>query len=88
MPSKDGGGHQNGALLAKGRILGIQFLALFEDNIYFNTSKEANQKAIMLKNGIEIEGDEELRARICSALYMLALKADGTPDRKYPRTPL
>ena len=43
---------QNGALLAKGRILGIQFLALFEDNIYFNTSKEANQKATMLKNGI------------------------------------
>lgn len=31
---------------------------------------------------------EELRARICSALYMLALKADKAPDRKYPRTPL
>ncbi|MBO7740504.1 MAG: aminotransferase class I/II-fold pyridoxal phosphate-dependent enzyme, partial [Clostridia bacterium] len=43
---------QNGALLAKGRILGIQFLALFEDNIYFTTSKEANQKAMRLKEGI------------------------------------
>ncbi len=30
----------------------------------------------------------ELRARICSALYMLAVKADGCPDRKYARTPL
>lgn len=29
-----------------------------------------------------------LRARICSALYMLASKADGCPDRKYFRTPL
>ncbi|MBQ8409636.1 MAG: hypothetical protein IJY39_12325 [Clostridia bacterium] len=29
-----------------------------------------------------------LRARICSALYMLSSKADGTPDRKYARTPL
>ena len=29
-----------------------------------------------------------LRARICSALYMLAVKADGMPDRKYARTPL
>ncbi|MBQ7829584.1 MAG: hypothetical protein IJ345_04870 [Clostridia bacterium] len=29
-----------------------------------------------------------LRARICSALYMLACKADGCPDRKYFRTPL
>ena len=31
---------------------------------------------------------EELRARICSALYMLAVKADGQPERKYARTPL
>lgn len=31
---------------------------------------------------------EELRARICSALYMLAQKADGIPGRKYPRMPL
>ncbi len=29
-----------------------------------------------------------LRARICSALYMLAVKADGTPERKYARTPI
>lgn len=29
-----------------------------------------------------------LRARICSALYMLASKADGIPERKYARTPL
>lgn len=31
---------------------------------------------------------ETLRARICSALYMLASKADGMPERKYARTPL
>lgn len=29
-----------------------------------------------------------LRARICSALYMLSVKADGNPDRKYFRTPV
>ncbi len=29
-----------------------------------------------------------LRARICSALYMLSSKADGCPERKYARTPL
>ncbi len=27
--------------------------------------------------------EAELRARITSALYMLAEKADGTPDRKH-----
>ena len=29
-----------------------------------------------------------LRARICSAFYMLAVKADGIPERKYARTPV
>ena len=36
----------------------------------------------------DIVDEATLRARICSALYMLASKADGTPDRKYARTPL
>ena len=36
----------------------------------------------------DIISPEELRARICSALYMLAVKADAQPERKYPRTPL
>ena len=36
----------------------------------------------------DIVAPESLRARICSALYMLAVKADGTPERKYARTPL
>lgn len=36
----------------------------------------------------DIVDEATLRARICSALYMLAVKADGTPDRKYARTPM
>lgn len=36
----------------------------------------------------DIVEEATLRARICSALYMLASKADGCPDRKYFRTPL
>ena len=36
----------------------------------------------------DIIPEAEVRARICSALYMLAVKADGQPDRKYARTPL
>lgn len=31
---------------------------------------------------------EQLRARLCAALYMLAGKADGTPDRKHGVMPL
>ena len=36
----------------------------------------------------DIVSEETLRARICSALYMLSSKADGCPERKYARTPL
>jgi acetyl-CoA carboxylase carboxyltransferase component len=36
----------------------------------------------------DIVDEASLRARICSALYMLAVKADGMPERKYARTPL
>lgn len=30
---------------------------------------------------------EELRARICAALYMLSTKAEGTPERRHPNLP-
>ncbi len=36
----------------------------------------------------DIVDEATLRARICSALYMLSVKADGMPDRKYARTPV
>ncbi len=34
---------QKGALLAKGRLLGIQFLELMKNDLYFNLAKNANQ---------------------------------------------
>lgn len=40
---------QKGGLLAKGRLLGIQFLALFEDDLYFEISKKANELANKIK---------------------------------------
>lgn len=40
---------QHGALLAKGRLLGIQFDALFTDNLYMNISHYAIEKAEELK---------------------------------------
>jgi threonine aldolase len=43
---------QKGAMLAKGRILGIQFLELFKDNLYFDIAKHANEMAVLLVNGI------------------------------------
>lgn len=40
---------QNGALLAKGRLLGIQFEVLFEDNLYSEISAHANALAMKIR---------------------------------------
>ena len=41
---------QRGGLLAKGRLLGIQFDTLFSDELYFEISKHAIQMAQLLKD--------------------------------------
>jgi threonine aldolase len=40
---------QRGALLAKGRLLGIQFLELFRDNLFFDLALHANKMAEILR---------------------------------------
>lgn len=47
---------QHGALLAKGRILGIQFDTLFTDNLYFEISRHAIDMAMKLKKGLMERG--------------------------------
>lgn len=44
---------QKGALLAKGRSLGIQFIELFRQNLYFTIGQEANEMAQLLKEGLK-----------------------------------
>ncbi|MDR1017505.1 MAG: low specificity L-threonine aldolase [Lachnospiraceae bacterium] len=44
---------QHGGMLAKGRLLGIQFLELFTDDLYFKISKNAIDMARLLKEGFE-----------------------------------
>lgn len=43
---------QKGALLAKGRILGIQFLELFRDDLYYDLARHANRLADVLREEI------------------------------------
>lgn len=43
---------QKGALLAKGRLLGIQFAELFQNQLYFKIGQEANSMAQLLKEGL------------------------------------
>jgi len=44
---------QRGALLAKGRVLGSQFLELFRNNLYFDLASHANAMAGKLSRGIK-----------------------------------
>jgi threonine aldolase len=47
---------QRGGLLSKGRLLGIQFLELFKDDLYFDLARHANQMAHKLTVGITALG--------------------------------
>lgn len=47
---------QKGALLAKGRLLGIQFLELMKDDLYFELARHANQQAMKIKSALQERG--------------------------------
>lgn len=47
---------QHGAMLAKGRLLGTQFDALFTNNLYFTISRHAIEMAEYMKKGFEEKG--------------------------------
>lgn len=47
---------RHGALLAKGRLLGIQFDTLFSDNLYFDISKNAVEMAEQMKEIVREAG--------------------------------
>ena len=47
---------QRGGLLSKGRVLGIQFLELFKDDLFFDLARNANSMASKLAAGISALG--------------------------------
>lgn len=47
---------QNGGMLAKGRLLGIQFLTLFEDGLYFRLSEHAVSQAMRIREAFKAKG--------------------------------
>lgn len=51
---------QNGGMLAKGRLLGIQFLTLFEDGLYFEVSQHAVSQALRIRDAFKAKGFEML----------------------------
>ncbi|WP_430739218.1 threonine aldolase family protein [Turicibacter sanguinis] len=51
---------QRGGLLAKGRLLGLQFETLFEDNLYFEMSLHAVKLSMQLRQAFTEKGFELL----------------------------
>lgn len=47
---------QHGALMAKGRLQGVQFLTLFTDNLYVKIARHANELAMRLRSAFVEKG--------------------------------
>ncbi|HIS01900.1 MAG TPA: low specificity L-threonine aldolase [Candidatus Excrementavichristensenella intestinipullorum] len=47
---------QRGGMLAKGRLLGIQFEALFTDDLYWRICRQANQRALEIRRAFAQKG--------------------------------
>lgn len=47
---------QNGAMLAKGWLLGLQFYTLFKDGLYFEITKQADEYAMQIKQAFADKG--------------------------------
>lgn len=64
---------QHGGMLAKGRLLGIQFDTLFENGLYFEIAKHADELAMQLKEAFVKKG--------------YALRYDSYTNQQFPILP-
>ncbi len=60
-----------GALLAKGRYMGVQFHELFKDGLYLKLAREANLKAAALAGGIKRLGFQFLVPPVTNQLFVI-----------------
>lgn len=60
---------QKGALLAKGRLLGIQFQELLKDDLYFDLARNANEQAMKIKKVFEEKGCKFLTETFTNQIF-------------------
>lgn len=65
---------QRGAMLAKGRVLGIQFEELFRDNLYFQLASHANEMAQQLVTELKKEGCQFLYSSPTNQIFPIFKK--------------
>ena len=67
---------QKGGMLAKGRLLGIQFQVLLEDGAYFTIAKEANRLATKLATAFKAKGYKMLFDTITNQQFVIMSNED------------
>lgn len=78
---------QRGALLAKGRMLGLQFGELFRDNLYYEIGQHSNDMAMMLKKCFEDNGFKFMAESYSNQQFpILPNKITAELDKKYKYT--
>lgn len=60
---------QKGALLAKGRLLGVQFLELMKDDLYFDLAKISNVQAMKIKLAFQEKGFQFLSETFTNQIF-------------------
>ncbi len=66
---------QKGGMLAKGRLLGLQFIALLEDDLYFKMARHANEMAGIIKDACVKKGYKFLTESVTNQQFPIM------PDR-------
>lgn len=62
---------QNGGMLAKGRLLGVQFQALLEKDLWLSAAEHANQMAALLSAGITSAGYRLLVPAVTNQVFVI-----------------
>ncbi|MGI5092881.1 threonine aldolase family protein [Treponema socranskii] len=62
---------QHGALLAKGRLLGVQFETLFEDDLYFRIGEKAIQTADKIRSFLDAYGFRQYFASPTNQIFIV-----------------
>ncbi|CDS98126.1 Low-specificity L-threonine aldolase [Sphingobacterium faecium PCAi_F2.5] len=65
---------QKGALLAKGRVLAIQFLELFKHDLYFDLAHHANMMALKIVDAVQSKGFSFLTNSMTNQIFPILPK--------------
>ncbi len=66
---------QKGAMLAKGRLLGIQFLELMKEDLYFDLAKHSNTQAMKIKAALHQKGFQFLSETFTNQIFPILNQA-------------